>query len=176
MEKRFTERRGIAWIVFAAVVAASVFGIGIAKLSGVAASCEDTAGVLRDDLAMQMNAASAIVSAAEQAVPDAMSLADVKEGLAAYEAADTLAEQYAAASALSSDVSLLYEEARTVLGDDKGGVLQTQYSEYLSRGNIIRQSSLPEYNEDARAVQKKLSGFPASLLAKLAGLSADVIS
>ena len=168
MEKRFTERRGIAWIVFAAVVAASVFGIGIAKLSGVAASCEDTAGVLRDDLAMQM--------AAEQAVPDAMSLADVQEGLAAYEAADTLAEQYAAASALSSDVSLLYEEARTVLGDDKGGVLQTQYSEYLSRGNIIRQSSLPEYNEDARAAQKKLSGFPASLLAKLAGLSADVIS
>ena len=169
MEKRFTERRGIAWIVFAAVVAASVFGIGIAKLSGVAASCEDTAGVLRDDLAMQMNAASAIASAAEQAVPDAMSLADVQEGLAAYEAADTLAGQYAA-------VSLLYEEARTVLGDDKGGVLQTQYSEYLSRGNIIRQSSLPEYNEDARAVQKKLSGFPASLLAKLAGLSADVIS
>ena len=70
----------------------------------------------------------------------------------------------------------LDEEARTVLGDDKGGVLQTQYSEYLSRGNIIRQSSLPEYNEDARAAQKKLSGFPASLLAKLAGLSADVIS
>ena len=112
----------------------------------------------------------------DRAVPDAMSLADVQEGLAAYEAADTLAGQYAAAAALSSDVSLLYEEARTVLGDDKGGVLQTQYSEYLSRGNIIRQSSLPEYNEDARAVQKKLSGFPASLLAKLAGLSADVIS
>ena len=176
MEKRFTERRGIAWIVFVVVVAASVLGIGTVKLSGVAASCADTAGVLRDDLSLQMNAARAIASAAEQAVPDALSLTDVQEGLAAYDAADTLSGQYAAASALTSDVSLLYEEARTVLGDDKGGVLQTQYSEYLSRGNIIRQSSLPEYNEDARAAQKKLSGFPASLLAKLAGLSVDVIS
>lgn len=176
MEKRFTERRGIAWVVFVVVVAASVLGIGTAKLSGVAASCADTAGVLRDDLSLQMNAARAIASAAEQAVPDALSLTDVQEGLAAYDAADTLSGQYAAASALTSDVSLLYEEARTVLGDDKGGVLQTQYSEYLSRGNIIRQSSLPEYNEDARAAQKKLSGFPASLLAKLAGLSVDVIS
>ena len=175
MQKRFSENRAAAWIVLCAVVLASVFAFGAWKLSAAASSCDAAAGVLRDDLAMQMNAASAIATAAEQAVPDAMALAGVKEGLAAYESADTLAEQYGAAAALSSDVSLLYEEARTVLGDDKGGVLQTQYSEYLSRATIIRQTSLPAYNERARAAAAKLSGFPASLIASAAGISVEVI-
>ena len=175
MQKRFTENRAVAWIVLCAVVLASVFGFGAWKLSAAASSCDATAGVLRDDLAMQMNAARAIVTAAEQAVPDAMTLQSVKEGLAAYDEADTLSGQYDAAASLSSDVALLYEEARAVLGDEKGGALQTQYSEYNSRATIIRQTSLPEYNEQARAATSKLSGFPASLIASVAGISVDVI-
>lgn len=59
---------------------------------------------------------------------------------------------------------MLYEETRKVSGDDKGSVLQTQWSEFLSRGNII-DNSADAYNEQARAAQKKLSGFPASLIA-----------
>ena len=175
MEKRLSENRALAWVVLCAVVVASVLLLGAWKLAAAVDSCSDAAGVLGDDLAMQMNAARAIVTAAEQAVPDAMTLGSVQDGLAAYDGAQTLSEKYAAASALSSDVSLLYEESRTVLGDDKGGVLQTQYSEYLSRGNIIRQTSLPAYNEQARAAAAKISGFPASLIASVAHISVDVI-
>lgn len=175
MQKRFIENRAAAWVILCAVAVASVVLLGAWKLAAAVDSCSGAAGVLRDDLAMQMNAARAIATAAEQAVPDAMTLQSVRDGLAAYDEAQRLSDQYAAASALSSDVALLYEEARTVLGDDKGSVLQTQYSEYNSRATIIRQTSLPEYNEQARAAADKLSGFPASLIASLAHLSVDVI-
>ena len=68
-----------------------------------------------------------------------------------------------------------YEETRKVSGDDKGSVLQTQWSEFLSRGNII-DNSADAYNEQARAAQKKLSGFPASLIAGLTGAQAEEFS
>ena len=53
--------------------------------------------------------------------------------------------------------------------------LQTQWSEFLSRGNII-DNSADAYNEQARAAQKKLSGFPASLIAGLTGVQAEEFS
>jgi hypothetical protein len=45
----------------------------------------------------------------------------------------------------------------------------------LSRGNII-DNSAPAYNEQARAAQKKLSGFPASLVSALAGAHVEQFS
>lgn len=48
---------------------------------------------------------------------------------------------------------MLYEETRKVSGDDKGSVLQTQWSEFLSRGNII-DNSADAYNEQAARAKK----------------------
>jgi len=84
-------------------------------------------------------------------------------------------QEYAANAALTASVGMLYEETRKVSGDDKGSVLQTQWSEFLSRGNII-DNSADAYNEQARAAQKKLSGFPASLIAGLTGAQAEEFS
>ena len=84
-------------------------------------------------------------------------------------------QEYAANAALTASVGMLYEETRKVSGDDKGSVLQTQWSEFLSRGNII-DNSADAYNEQARAAQKKLSGFPASLIAGLTGVQAEEFS
>ena len=93
----------------------------------------------------------------------------------ALEAAEGPAQEYAANAALTASVGMLYEETRKVSGDDKGSVLQTQWSEFLSRGNII-DNSADAYNEQARAAQKKLSGFPASLIAGLTGVQAEEFS
>ena len=97
-----------------------------------------------------------------------------KRAVEALEAAEGPAQEYAANAALTASVGMLYEETRKVSGDDKGSVLQTQWSEFLSRGNII-DNSADAYNEQARAAQKP-SGFPASLIAGLTGVQAEEFS
>ena len=75
-------------------------------------------------------------------------------------------------AALGADAASVKKAKRA---GDKGSVLQTQWSEFLSRGNII-DNSADAYNEQARAAQKKLSGFPASLIAGLTGAQAEEFS
>ena len=161
--KNWKENRALACVVLAAAILGGTFGIGGAKLSSAARSVNETY-------------AQNIIAEGEAALgADAASVKTAKRAVEALEAAEGPAQEYAANAALTASVGMLYEETRKVSGDDKGSVLQTQWSEFLSRGNII-DNSADAYNEQARAAQKKLSGFPASLIAGLTGVQAEEFS
>ena len=148
------ENRRLAAIVLAAAVLLGVFGIGGMKARGLARGVQEAyAQSIAGDLALQA----------------------VRTALATLDDANSPGAAYMANTALTASVGLLYEETRKAVGDEKGGVLQTQWSEFLSRGNII-DNSAPAYNEQARAAQKKLSGFPASLVSALAGAHVEQFS
>lgn len=161
--KNWKENRALACVVLAAAILGGTFGIGGAKLSSAARSVNEAY-------------AQNIIAEGEAALgADAASVKTAKRAVEALEAAEGPAQEYAANAALTASVGMLYEETRKVSGDDKGSVLQTQWSEFLSRGNII-DNSADAYNEQARAAQKKLSGFPASLIAGLTGAQAEEFS
>lgn len=173
--KNWKENRRLAAVVLAAAVLLGVFGIGGAKARGVARSLQETyAEAIAGDLALRAAAAQNIVSVGEAALGEnAVSVQAAHTALGLLESANGPAQAYQANVELTAAVGLLYEETRKAVGDDKGSVLQTQWSEFLSRGSIIDHAA-PAYNEAARAAQKKLSGFPASLVAALAGADAEL--
>lgn len=175
--KNWKENRALACVVLAAAILGGTFGIGGAKLSSAARSVNEAyAQNIAGDLALRAAAAQNIIAEGEAALgADAASVKTTKRAVEALEAAEGPAQEYAANAALTASVGMLYEETRKVSGDDKGSVLQTQWSEFLSRGNII-DNSADAYNEQARAAQKKLSGFPASLIAGLTGAQAEEFS
>lgn len=175
--KNWKENRALACIVLAAAVLGGTFGIGGAKLGGVARSVKEVyAQSIAGDLALRTAAAQNIIAEGETALGgEAASVKTAKQAVAELEAAQGPAQEYAANTALTASVGMLYEETRKVCGDDKGSVLQTQWSEFLSRGNII-DNSANQYNEQARAAQQKLNGFPASLIAGLTGIQAEEFS
>ena len=175
--KNWKENRALASVVLAVTILAGTFGIGGAKLGGVARGVNEAyAQSIAGDLALRVAAAQNIIAEGETALgADTASVKTAKQAVAALEAADGPAQEYAANASLTASVGMLYEETRKVSGDDKGSVLQTQWSEFLSRGNII-DNSADAYNEQARAAQKKLSGFPASLIAGLTGAHAEEFS
>ena len=178
--KNWKENRALACVVLAAAILGGTFGIGGAKLSSAARSVNEAyAQNIAGDLALRAAAAQNIIAEGEAAMgADAASVKTAKRAVEALEAAEGPAQEYAANAALTASVGMLYEETRKVSGDDKGSVLQTQWSEFLSRGNIIDNSAddRDTYNEQARAAQKKLSGFPASLIAGLTGAQAEEFS
>lgn len=175
--ENWKENRRLAAIVLAAAVLLGIFGIGGMKARGVARAVQETyAESIAGDLALRAAAAQNIVSVGGAALGEsAPSVAAAQKALAMLEDADGPAEAYAANVQLTAAVGMLYEEARKAVGDEKGSVLQTQWSEFLSRGDIIDRAA-PAYNEQARAAQKKLSGFPASLVSALARARAEQFS
>ncbi len=175
--KNWKENRRLAAVVLAAAVLLGIFGIGGAKARGVSRSLQETyAETIGGDLALRAAAAQNIVSVGETALgEDAGSVAAARTALEQLERANGPAQAYQANVELTAAVGLLYEEARKAVGDDKGSVLQTQWSEFLSRGSII-DNAAPAYNEAARAAQKKFSGFPASLVAALMGADAELFA
>lgn len=175
--ENWKENRRLAAIVLAAAVLLGIFGIGGMKARGVARAVQEAyAESIAGDLALRAAAAQNIVSVGGAALGEsAPSVAAAQKALAMLEEADGPAEAYAANVQLTAAVGMLYEEARKAVGDEKGSVLQTQWSEFLSRGDIIDRAA-PAYNEQARAAQKKLSGFPASLVSALARARAEQFS
>lgn len=171
------ENRRPAAIVLAAAVLLGVFGIGGMKARGLARGVQEAyAQSIAGDLALRAAAAQSIADVGASALgEDAASVQAVRTALATLDDANSPGAAYMANTALTASVGLLYEETRKAVGDEKGGVLQTQWSEFLSRGNII-DNSAPAYNEQARAAQKKLSGFPASLVSALAGAHVEQFS
>ncbi len=175
--ENWKENRRLAAIVLAAAVLLGIFGIGGMKARGVARAVQEAyAESIAGDLALRAAAAQNIVSVGGAALGvSAPSVAAAQKALAMLEDADGPAEACAANVQLTAAVGMLYEEARKAVGDEKGSVLQTQWSEFLSRGDIIDRAA-PAYNEQARAAQKKLSGFPASLVSALARARAEQFS
>ncbi len=175
--ENWKENRRLAAIVLAAAVLLGVFGIGGIKARGVARAVQEAyAQSIAGDLALRAAAAQNIVSVGTAALgEDAPSVAAARRALEMLVAADGPARACEANTALTASVGMLYEEARKAIGDEKGSVLQTQWSEFLSRGDIIDRAA-PAYNEQARAAQKKLSGFPASLVSALVRARAEQFS
>ena len=175
--ENWKENRRRAAIVLAAAVLLGVFGIGGIKARGVARAVQEAyAQSIAGDLALRAAAAQNIVSVGAAALgEDAPSVAAARRALEMLVAADGPARACEANTALTASVGMLYEEARKAIGDEKGSVLQTQWSEFLSRGDIIDRAA-PAYNEQARAAQKKLSGFPASLVSALVRARAEQFS
>jgi len=171
MEKRnWKENRPLAFAALVLAVLVGIFVIGGAKARGVANTAnrayQDT---IAGDLALRAAAAENIVEVAKAALgEDAASVQSAQKALARLNDADGPALAYQANTELTASIGMLYEETRLVTGDAKGSVLQTQWSEFLSRGNIIDRSAAA-YNEQARTAKKKLSGFPASLVSALSG-------
>lgn len=160
------ENRTLAIVVLCVAVLLSVVGIGSAQVQRVAGKVRTLyADTMQEDYVMRAQAAEGIINVAvtTEGITEAV-LQDAQKSVE--QAFDALnpTEQFAASNAMQTKVGLLYEEMRAALGEEKGGVLQTQWSEFLSRGNILGKSA-PKYNEEARIAQKKLSGFPATLLA-----------
>ena len=83
-------------------------------------------------------------------------------------AADDPAARYAAGLSLKTAVELLYNAMPADERDGQGSPAQMAWSEFTSRTAILSHA-VPEYNELARTAAQKLSGFPAQLLADLAG-------
>lgn len=175
--KNWKENRALAGVVLAVVVLAGTLGIGGLKLSGAVRGLDEAyAQNIAGDLALRAAAAQNIVAEGTSALgADAASVQSAQQALDALASADGPAQEYAANASLTASVGMLYEETRGVTGDDKGSVLQTQWSEFLSRGNII-DNAAAAYNAQARTVRKALSGFPASLIAGLFGLQAQEFS
>lgn len=171
------ENRRLAAIILAAAVLLGVFGIGGMKARGVARDLQNAYDdIIAGDLALRAAAAQNIVEAGAAALGEnAPSVQSARTALATLGDANGPGAAYLANAGLTASIGMLYEETRKVIGDEKGGVLQTQWSEFLSRGDIIDRAA-PTYNEQARAAQKKLSGFPASLVSALAGARAEQFS
>lgn len=171
------ENRKLAAIVLAAAVLLGVFGIGGMKARGLARGVQEAyAQSIGGDLALRAAAAQNIIEVGASALGEsASSVQSARAALALLDDANGPGSAYMANTELTAAVGMLYEETRKAVGDEKGGVLQTQWSEFLSRGNII-DISAPAYNEQARAAQKKLSGFPASLVSALAGARVEQFS
>lgn len=172
--KSWKENQVLGAVVLAAAVLAGTFGIGGAKLSAAVSKTSDSyEEMIAGDLAQRAAAAQTIAEVGKAALgEESESVQLVYRALSALDQAQTPAQDFAADTGLTSAVGMLYEEVRKTTGEQKGSVLQTQWSEFLSRGNIIANTAA-EYNEQARKTEKKLSGFPAGLIAKLAGLKAE---
>lgn len=171
------ENRRLAAIVLAAAVLLGVFGAGGIKARGLARGVQEAyAQSIGGDLALRAAAAQNIIEVGASALGEsASSVQSARTALALLDDANGPGLAYMANTELTAAVGMLYEETRKAVGDEKGGVLQTQWSEFLSRGNII-DNSAPAYNEQARAAQKQLSGFPASLVSALAGAHVEQFS
>ena len=96
------------------------------------------------------------------------------EALDALYDAEGPAEQYAANTQLAAAIDSLYQQLKPIADEsDRGQTLQTQWSEFLSRQDILSQSS---YNEEAQAVQQNAEFFSGGAAGwNLAGTRSGVI-
>lgn len=174
-----TQAAAAALCVVLALV--SVFGLGGAKLSaryreaanaftaGVAA---DNGYTMWDELnARANNAANVITSAGNAAGVRAEYLTAAQTALDAYEAAlaaGDVSGLYDANEALTAAVDQLYADLQANSATPTSmGAVQTQYSQFNSAGNVLRNLS---YNDTARQYNAEAGGFPASLIGALWGV------
>ena len=95
--------------------------------------------------------------------------------LAESQAAATPAEKYTAGTKLETAVGIVYNALPQAARDPQKSAAQLAWSEFVSRTDILSHS-MEEYNTYAQAVQDTIEGFPASLLARLAGVDAQAMA
>ena len=147
-------RPATARLIAVALALVAVVGLGGARLAAKAA---DTAaiyelGVRGDGLAI----GESLLGQGDTLVAEARAALD---GL---NAAEGPAAQYAANARLAAAVDALYQQlAPAAEQAGKGDALQTQWSEFLSRQDILQHDG---YNEAARDFNETLGSFPAVVL------------
>lgn len=175
-KEKLHNNRVFAWICTAAVIVVSLAGQGALGLNSLRGRAEraytqtDKYGnSMASDFALRTDAAANIVTVGRERLGDGNDM--VKRADAAVQAAvnaETAAQAAEANRELAASIELLY---RTMDADmpqgERYSALQTQWSEFLSRGDILLHT---DYNEKAAAYTQASKAFPANVLAKLFGL------
>lgn len=163
-------------IVLAALVA--VFGIGGAKLKGRQASVQalytatnEHGSGMTGDLALRADAAANLIRLCGQVLgTDDATVQAAQAALDGWNAAADAggpADQFAANTALGGAVTAMYQQT-----DAAGGVTEAisgQYTEFLSRQDIILRTAANDYNPAAQGYNDTVSGFPANVIGLLWG-------
>ena len=165
-----------AAIVLAAVLA--VFGIGGAKLSGayrstraIYASANEHGQGMANDLALRADAAANLIRLCAQKLGEQdAAVQAAQQALVAWNATDPdhPADQFAANTALGGAVTAMVQQTQDTAGSSDA--IDGQYTEFLSRQDIILRAAANEYNPAAQSFNDTVSGFPASLIGALWGV------
>ena len=163
-----------ARLIAVALALVAVVGLGGGKLAAKAA---DTAALyeqgmrgdgmsIASDLTARAHAAANILTLGENLLGEEDPLVTGARGaLDELNGAEGPAAQYAANSRLASAVDALYQQLTLPAQlAGKAETLQTQWSEFLSRQDIIQHDG---YNEAAQAFNETLRGFPAVVLGRI---------
>lgn len=163
-------------LVLAAVV--SVFGIGGAKLKAasrqtkaVYASTNQYGQSMANDLALRADAAANLIRLCGQALGEEdATVQAAQQALDAWNATDTdhPADQFAANTALGGAVTTMVQQAEAAGVSSQS--IDGQYTEFLSRQDIILRTASNEYNPAAQKFNDTISGFPANLIGTLWGV------
>ena len=174
MENKTTwkENRPLACLVLVLAVLVGVLGIGTAKVRGVAGTALDYYNQnMAADFTARETAAQTILGIAGQELGEDDAKVQAAAGaLAESQAAATPAEKYTAGTKLETAVGIVYNALPQAARDP-----QLAWSEFVSRTDILSHS-MEKYNTYAQAVQDTIEGFPASLLARLAGVDAQAMA
>lgn len=172
MEKKWTENRPLATLALVVAIAVGVVGIGGAKLKGAVSVADEYYNkYILADMQLRLGAAQGVVAEGSVLEADNVALVQATEAVRKLANATNSAQAMQANTAVTQTVGTLYETLRAQTGEPaKGSVLQTQWSELLSRGDRINHQQ-EAYTEQANKASKAKSGFPASLLAGIYGLN-----
>ena len=171
--------RALAFVLAAAVLAAGVVGIGGAKLKGRQASVQalytatnEHGSGMTGDLALRADAAANLIRLCGQVLgTDDATVQAAQAALDGWNAAAGAggpADQFAANTALGGAVTAMYQQT-----DAAGGVTEAisgQYTEFLSRQDIILRTAANDYNPAAQGYNDTVSGFPANVIGLLWGV------
>ena len=162
-----------AAIVLAAVLA--VFGIGGAKLSGayrstqaIYASANEHGQGMENDLALRADAAANLIRLCAQKLGEQdATVQAAQQALDDWNATDSAhpADQFAANTALGGAVTAMVQQTQDTAGSSDA--IDGQYTEFLSRQDIILRAAANEYNPAAQSFNDTVSGFPANLIGAL---------
>ena len=167
------ENRPLACLVLVLAVLVGVLGIGTAKVRGVAGTALDYYNQnMAADFTARETAAQTILGIAGQ---DDAKVQAAAGALAESQAAATPAEKYTAGTKLETAVGIVYNALPQAARDPQKSAAQLAWSEFVSRTDILSHS-MEKYNTYAQAVQDTIEGFPASLLARLAGVDAQAMA
>ena len=172
------KRRPTALLAIVLAAAVAVFGIGGARLKGeqgrvqaLYTATNEYGSGMTGDLALRADAAANLIRLCGQALgaDDATVQAAqaALDGWNATAAAGGPADQFAANNALGGAVTAMYQQT-----DDAGAVTEAidgQYTEFLSRQDIILRAAANDYNPAAQEYNDTVSGFPANIIGRLWG-------
>ncbi|HIV88382.1 MAG TPA: hypothetical protein H9998_01525 [Candidatus Ruthenibacterium merdipullorum] len=179
MENKTTwkENRPLAWLMLALAVLVGVLGIGTAKVRGVAGTALDyyNQNMAADFTARETAAQTILGIAGQELGEDDAKVQTAAAALAESQAATAPGEKYAAGTKLETAVGIVYNALPQAARDPQKSAAQLAWSEFVSRTDILSHS-MEEYNTYAQAVQDTIKGFPASLLARLAGVDTQAMA